>query len=598
MKKILQLAFLLILLATGTFNTVSAEDTPTTIHLTLRAGEVFFSENVPLHEDSTALSILEAADTASDIFTVSDIQEYPFGSYLKCIDIQDIGEKCDDWQYTVDGNYPSTSIDQTTLSGAGSMYFYFSAKNRISLSNDSITTSDTLVVTAEIYDYENGEWLKDDEVTIGITQPDTSGSFNPPTEIMKGEVDDNGEISFSSIPVGNYDVGIRDEYGYYFPTKPLEVKEAPQSPGGGSSSGSRSKLSPGKNTGEVLGAETKATFDLKKALDFLVTQQKENGSFEEDLYTDWVSLALAPANYQSQIIKLVRYFGELKIKDARLTDFERHAMALMALGLNPYNTNGENYIGKIVASFDGKQFGETTEDNDDIFALIVLNNAGYKPEEKMITDDLNFVLGRQRDNGSWDESVDMTGAGIEALSLFKENEKVKDSLIKAKDFLKKNQKSNGGWGDSASSTAWVIGGILALGEKPEDWKKGENSPLDYLTTLQDTDGGIRNENLKNKIWETAYVASALSGKTWDEIMQNFAKPEKMLATETPKEIVKKPAPQKMIVKTDKINTLEDNSKNLNSTTTESVVANPLIEAEKETPEQGWFARLLGNIFGF
>ena len=47
-------------------------------------------------------------------------------------------------------------------------------------------------------------------------------------------------------------------------------------------------------------------------------------------------------------------------------------MALMSLGLDPYNTNGENYINKIISGFDRKQFGDASVDNDDIFALITL----------------------------------------------------------------------------------------------------------------------------------------------------------------------------------------------------------------------------------
>ena len=56
----------------------------------------------------------------------------------------------------------------------------------------------------------------------------------------------------------------------------------------------------------------KPIFDLKKAFDFLNAQQKENGSFGEDLYTDWTALALASGNSQDQTIKLIKYLGEFK----------------------------------------------------------------------------------------------------------------------------------------------------------------------------------------------------------------------------------------------------------------------------------------------
>ena len=341
-----------------------------------------------------------------------------------------------------------------------------------------------------------------------------------------------------------------------------------------SSSGSRSSKK-----------EEKAIFNLEKAFEFIISQQKEDGSFGEDLYTDWTALALATTqNYTKETIKLVKHFGELKISGTVLTDYERHAMALMALGLNPYNTNGENYIEKIISSFDGKQFGDVNEDNDDIFALIVLTNAGYTVEDKMIADDISFVLGRQRENGSWDESVDMTGAGIQALANFSPTPGVGESLDKAKKFLKQSQKKNGGWDENTSSTAWAIQGLNALGEELEDWKMDGNTPLDYLTTIQDVDGGIKNENLENRIWQTAYVISALSGKTWNQIMQNFEKVESLTVTEQPKQIAIKP----------KI--IKPKPKNLVNQNTATAINSLAPESEPKTEESGWFSKLIYKIF--
>jgi len=335
----------------------------------------------------------------------------------------------------------------------------------------------------------------------------------------------------------------------------------------------------------------KANFDLKKAFEFLISQQKENGSFGEAIYTDWTALALASGNYQEQTIKLVKYLGDSETINPSLTDYERHAMALMSLGLNPYNiyptgvrASRENYIEKIIASFDGTQFGNVNEDNDDIFALIVLQNAGYTQDEKMISSDISFILNRQKENGSWDESIDMTGATIESLSAFFLAPGVRESLEKAKEFLKKNQKDNGGW-NNASSTAWAIEGILALGEKPEDWVKNNNTPFDYLATLQDADGGMNNGYLQNKIWETAYVVSALSGKTWNQIMQKFEKPKTLaivavteIAVKNPKKIIKKEM--------------------LTATAINAITAPvaPIQTEQIKTPKKSWFVRFIDSIF--
>lgn len=371
------------------------------------------------------------------------------------------------------------------------------------------------------------------------------------------------------------------------------------------------------NTGNVGGGPSytpppvvKVKFDLNKAFKFIISQQKENGSFGEDLYTDWTAIAISSSEDKdikiNSIIKLAKYLTEYKASKISLTDVERHAMALMALGLNPYNTNGENYIERITSEFDGKQFGNVGQDNDDIFALIVLQNAGFTETDKMITDDITFILESQRENGSWDESVDMTSAAIQALSHFSPIPGIGESLQKAKEFLKLNQKDTGGW-DNVSSTAWAIGGILALNEKIEDWKKNEKSPLDYIDSMQDIDGGIKNtsmqeeENLTTKIWQTVYAVSALSGKTWSQIMQKFEKIEEK------KEQILNDAKETLIEKTKEIKEqiLKDAPKTSikkiptipkKAAVMETITVETPTPTKTETPKKNWFIRILNNIF--
>ncbi len=504
------------------------EPEPTIVGLTVRSGEtIIFNDEVALQAAGTididghdvdahsVLSLLRDADTSDDSWDITDLQYFDsFGAfYLKCLE-SSVGENCDNWQYAVDGSYSFSSIDQYILHGGENVYIYFGPQNKITLSSNSITTNGSVTLTTQNYDYKNNDWVVRSGVTAGVTQPDPNDPFTP-IEITTTEVDGNGQAVFSNLATGSYNLGIKEDF--YFPTEPLTVTTASNGGGGGS------RTTTTKDA-KVLGATTKAEFNLEKAFDFLISQQKENGSFGEEIYTDWAGIALATGARQEQTIKLVKYLVTTKTAGTLLTDYERHAMTLLSLGLNPYNTNGENYIGKIVARFDGKQFGDANEDNDDIFALIVLQNAGYKTNEKILTDSVEFVLGRQKENGSWDESVDMTGAGMAALSPFNQNEKVSVAIGKAKEFLKQSQKETGGWAN-VSATAWAIQGILALKENPVDWKKGDNTPFDYFATNQDTDGGIKNENLQSKLWETAYTITAYSGKTWNELMQTYEKPQ-------------------------------------------------------------------------
>ncbi len=601
-----------------------------TIALTVRSGDtVIYSGTLPIHgtgmvdlNDSngsphstnadSVLSMIHDADLADTSWEISNLQYFDsFGAfYLKCL-TSIAGENCDNWQYVVDGASSFASMDQNVLSGGENVYVYFGPQNKVTLSSNAIDTNDTLTVTTEDYDYENNGWVTRTGVTVGLTQPNPSDPFNP-TEITTSAVDGDGHAVFSNIAAGSYNVGVREDY--YFPTEALTVTAAPtlHHSGGGGSGSTETTVTQTTPTNQ-----SNAQFNLKKAFDFLISKQKDDGSFGEDIYTDWVAIALASGNYQPQTIQLIKYFTQNTPAGTNLTDYERHAMALLSVGLNPYNTNGINYIKKITDAFDGKQFGSPTEDNDDIFALIVLRNAGFKSDEKMLTDSANFILGRQKDNGSWDNSVDMTGAALVALtsaaeknSLFlgvsqadeprgsaesadsDSDPKIKQfvsAIAKAKDFLKDNQKADGGFGN-VSATTWAIEGILALNEKPDDWKEGldnTQTPFTYLATQQDTDGGMINEDEKNKIWETAYAVKAYAGKGWNEVMQSFEKPND--AGTVLGESTEKKAPIKKLIKIKKENPVSA-AITLPSVEEQNTLIEPKIQP------QGWFTKFLNFIF--
>ena len=304
------------------------------------------------------------------------------------------------------------------------------------------------------------------------------------------------------------------------------------------------------------------------------------------MYTDWATLALTSNQniLKLNLDKINKYFSNQKFSSENLTDYERHTMALMALNLNPYNLNGENYIKKITDKFDGAQFGDTQKDNDDIFALIVLQNAGYTENDKIISNTINFILSKQQKDGSWDESVDLTGAGIEALFIFQDNNNVKTALENAKNYLIKNQKNDGSWGN-ISSTAWALEGLTSLGEKIND------TTLEYFADNQDTDGGIKDTNIENRIWQTSYVLTSLSGKTWTEIMQKF----KTLSLES--DIIKPSfftnSHQAQFIQ--KIKKFQEIKK-------EKINQNSIIKTESEQIQsevrQNWFKKILKKIFHF
>lgn len=465
--------------------------------------------NVDLHDKSgsphsvnarSVLSILANADTLSADFNISNLEYFSsFGSlYMKCMESALGGEKCDNWQYTVNNSYAFVGMDQNILSGGESIYIYFGTQYKISLDDNTIDTSGTLTAKTEEYNYEDDTWKVRSGVTVGLTQPDPSNPWSP-IEVFTSPVDAGGLATFTSIPAGIYNVGVQEDY--YYPTEKLTVSEVAVSGGGGSST-------------------PVPSFSVENAISYLKSVQDSDGSFGgSSLYTDWASIAFASQNASTS--KILSYLESHNILSGNLTDNERRAMALLALSQNPYDFHGVNYISSIVNSFDGTQLGDANLDNDDIFGLIVLSSAGYTVSDEIISKTIAFILSAQQGDGSWDSSVDMTSAAIQALAQFNSNPSVSTALSSASSYLQNSQNADGGWGN-VSSTSWAMQAMSALGAS---WTKNGKGGIDYLASQQITDGGVAGatESLQNRIWMTSYSVPAYLGKSWASIMHSVSK---------------------------------------------------------------------------
>ena len=287
------------------------------------------------------------------------------------------------------------------------------------------------------------------------------------------------------------------------------------------------------NSGSRNTSYTPPSFDVQKALTYLKNAQGADGSFGSSLlYTDWAGIAFGAMNVSDTTKdKLLAYFNSHNTLSSLLTDNERHAMALLALGQNPYAFGGVNYIKAITDSFDGTQFGDANLINDDIFALIPLKNSGYTATDEMIKKDVAFLISKQKTDGSWEESVDITSATIQALKPFESIAGVTESISKSTNYLISKQNNDGGFGENASSiysTSWVM---QAMGALSASWIKDGHAPMDYLATKQMTDGAIlsTSETLQNRIWATSYAIVGSTIKPWSVIMQTVSKPTESLA---------------------------------------------------------------------
>ncbi len=485
----------------------------------------------------SVLGLLYALDQQSDAFSISNITYYSsFGAlYLKCIKPQGGTDACDDWQYVINGVTPQTGMDTTVVSGGESIAVYFGSPHRVVFDATTITEGGSFTATAENYNYMDNTWSPLTNSTIGVTLPNPDDPYNP-TVVKTQTVNAEGAATFQLDTAHTYTVGIVEDY--YFPAYTITVAKAQVSHGGGGG-GSTVPLT-----------TSKISFSSDRAIAYLAESQSADGSFGAALYTDWAAIAVASVETGTDIKERIRsYLKTNSNVSSFLTDNERRAMALLALGENPYSFEGVDYITPILHSFDGVQFGDPEFVNDDVFALIPLTHAGYTATDTVIEKTIAFILSKQHSDGSWEESIDFTASVIQALVPFKDRSDVAAALAAAVTYLKKEQHDDGGFG-SVYSTSWVVNAMNALGET---WVKNTATSLDYFAAQQVADGAVLPtiETKDSRVWATSYVLPAALGKSWGALIHDVSKPVVVVVNpeaQTMHDGVQGSAPKKIVQK--------------------------------------------------
>jgi hypothetical protein len=291
---------------------------------------------------------------------------------------------------------------------------------------------------------------------------------------------------------------------------------------------------------------------------FLQRDQNEDGGFGGEAgaesnpdFSAWVALALAAMSVnphdQKPIIGkdvytyLAEHAGELKLT----TDFERELMVANTADYPPLLFGGINLVEKVLqgripgtGAFSHELGSSPAGMNDTIFAILALAPIKEPPIEAVVQEAAHWVIEEQNADGSWPSTcpkslctrgdveppgdTDMTGAGIEALNAagMHDTEAQTNALV----YLHEAQLPDGGWPQeidnpreqesNVGSTAWVVQGIWAAGDNPENWVTESGiEPLGYMASLQQPDGHIRYMKSRdlNGVWMTAYAGPAFAG---------------------------------------------------------------------------------------
>lgn len=206
-------------------------------------------------------------------------------------------------------------------------------------------------------------------------------------------------------------------------------------------------------------------------------------------------------------------------------------LALTAADKDPSSYPDTNLVDALLGYHSDDQIGDPTLVNDDIFAALALVSADLDPSHEVLADLEQFIKDAQNDDGGWGYTVSgssdtNTTAGaimaLRALGIASTDSVIAD----AKQYLDSSQNDDGGFPydpsvndpeSDASSDAWVISAIYALGEDPTNWEVNGNTPIDQLQSLQTSDGYFENTEDAGEnsftATTTSYALIALSGDT-------------------------------------------------------------------------------------
>jgi hypothetical protein len=540
-----------------TTNTTTATTTLPTVTLNLRYKDKFIFNNtvelvssteITYHDSATStisttstnnqnvLTALLTADTSSNEFSVTDLIHYnSFNSYLvNCINVGTSTPACYNWQYVVDGKYPSIGMDSYKLNGGEKIYVYFGTPWRITASTSTFPQNVSTTLKTERYNYNSldSEWIDDANHLIDISQdnPNPTGWWDTTITVATTTSDNNGKVDYLFNSTGTYYAKITSaDWSKWSNPITLTILESVSSTNSTSTDKQDAGGGNGGSGGNSNETQINNNINVIKAIEFLSNKENNGIVDSSSLYTDWAAIAFGAYNpNHPTAVNIKNYLltdPNPLVGLNKVSDYSRRAMALMSLNISPYSGTKTNYIEKIIAEFDGEQFGNKGLFNDDIFALFPLLNAGYNSSDEIITKTVDFILSKQS-NGGWID-IDMTAATIQSLSAVGSIDGVTEALIKAKNKLKEAQKNNGGISgnyEDLVTTAWSMQAISTLGENQINWINNNKTPGDYLFTQQSSiDGGMKENGDNYRTWFTSYAIPAGLNKDWHSILNDFTK---------------------------------------------------------------------------
>lgn len=278
-----------------------------------------------------------------------------------------------------------------------------------------------------------------------------------------------------------------------------------------------------------------------RVIAFIRSQQTATGEIVDGATTDWLMMTfgargLYGADIKNPTTSTLDFIGQYNVSPANelnaCAGYPRHALALLSAGVPSSNTLVQMALEPLQspACYTNHIYGQNGT-NDDVFALLALLAADTAIDAPIVTDIITTLLSDQNSTGAFTwpggfASPDITGASINALWYAKQKgAAISDEVFtKAKDYLRREQLADGGWGFGSSdvlTTSWAVMGINALGEGQQQWwNTAQKNPWHVLVSQVAADGSVPSPWAPGTVdwFGTKHIVPALLGRSWPIIL--------------------------------------------------------------------------------
>ncbi len=441
------------------------------------------------------------------------------------------------WNWFNDLNYGQTALNKHILTLNESLLLTYDVLPlKITANTSTPIVGSTSTITLEQFGFDQSfspTWNPATSSTLLINDAlveNNNGTFYFPITSTNTITIYGGKIGFASSPLMTL-----------YPTSTEQNATSTTSTNPGTGGG------PGGNSNQII-SDIKINDTVNKLITFIKSNQGSDGKIVDGGTSDWLAITFAAKNIYADDIKngTSSLYNYVYNYDNNLLDNElnncaaypRHILGLLASGVSKNDSKIMTLKTKLNSCVQNNNFGQTGI-NDDVFGLIAAIAIGEDQNSPVVQTTLTTIKTNQQADGGFAypgpyESADLTGAAINALKYAQNNGATIDAniFIKAKQYLKSQQLTDGGWGygvSDALTTGWAMMGINALGENQTNWFNSNGKNPWYILTALDNDHFTQSWDGGVDWFGTKHAVPALLGLSWPIILE----PKSMTTAPTP-----------------------------------------------------------------